>query len=124
MPRIRLRVSREVVAWVAVAAIVLVMQWPMLKGTWYKRTGAQAPLSAITWHTELDAAMAEAARLERPIPVDFAADWCPPCITMKHDVWPDQPSSLPSVVATCRCSSTLTGSPTSLRSTASVASPV
>lgn len=21
--------------------------------------------------------------------VDFSADWCPPCIVMKHDVWPD-----------------------------------
>lgn len=97
MPRIRPRVSREVVVWVAVAAILVVMQWPMLKGAWYKRTGAEPPTSAILWHTELDTALAEAARLERPILVDFAADWCPPCITMKHDVWPD-----PAVVAAVR----------------------
>jgi uncharacterized protein YyaL (SSP411 family) len=85
----RPRVSREAVGWAAVAVLLVTMQWPMLKGTWYKRTHAVPPPSRIAWQTDLDVALAEAQRSGRPILVDFAADWCPPCITMKHDVWPD-----------------------------------
>ncbi len=82
------RPSRETVAWVLVIGFLLFMQWPMLKGTWYKRTGRVPPETAIAWHADLDSALAEARRSGRPVLVDFAADWCPPCITMKHDVWP------------------------------------
>lgn len=69
--------------------VVLVMQWPMIKGTWYKHLGGEPPPSTIGWRTDYAAALAEAKRTNKPVLVDFSANWCPPCITMKHEVWPD-----------------------------------
>ena len=91
------RPSRETIVWTVVIVVLLAAQWPMIKGRYYRWSGATPPASAITWHTDAEAAFAEARRTGRPVLVDFAADWCPPCITMKHDVWPD-----PRVVAAVR----------------------
>ncbi len=79
---------RGTLIWLGAGALLVWMQWPLLKGTRYRATGAAAP-AAIEWRTDLDAALAEARTTGRLVIADFSADWCPPCVVMKHEVWPD-----------------------------------
>lgn len=75
--------------WMGLIAVVLLVQWPVLKGFYYRAAETPAPPTSIEWRTDLDAALVEARRAQKLVLVDFSADWCPPCIAMKHDVWPD-----------------------------------
>ncbi len=75
--------------WIAVFAGILAYRWPLVKGYYYKFAHVAAPASSIAWRTDLNAALEESRRTHRPVLADFSASWCPPCIAMKHDVWPD-----------------------------------
>lgn len=75
--------------WWGLLLAVLLIQWPMLKGFYYRTTNTPPPPTSIQWRTDFDAALEEARLTQKLVFVDFSADWCPPCIAMKHDVWPD-----------------------------------
>jgi thiol:disulfide interchange protein len=79
----------EKLLWAAAIAVVITVQWPMLKGSFYRAAATSPPPSSIEWRTDLNAALDEARRTDKQVLLDVSADWCPPCIAMKHDVWPD-----------------------------------
>jgi thiol:disulfide interchange protein len=79
---------RERYLWIGALALVAIVQWPLAKGFYYRATGVPAPAGSIAWRSDLDGALAEARRTHRQVLVDFNAGWCPPCLAMKHEVWP------------------------------------
>ena len=76
-----------------ISAVIIVslffLQWPMIKGLFYQTFGVDAPVSTIDWRKDFGSAIAEARVSDKPLLLVFSASWCPPCIVMKHEVWPD-----------------------------------
>jgi thiol:disulfide interchange protein len=79
---------RGAIVWTSLLAVIVFVQWPMLKGTFYRVSGSPAPNDGIPWRTDFTAALAEAKQSGKPVLLDFSASWCPPCQVMKQDVWP------------------------------------
>jgi thiol-disulfide isomerase/thioredoxin len=72
-----------------IGAIAL-LQWSSLKELYYQIAGVQVPQSTIPWHHDLDAALVDSAKSDKPVLAVFGATWCPPCKAMKRDVWPNE----------------------------------
>jgi thiol-disulfide isomerase/thioredoxin len=75
---------------VIVIAVVAILQWPTLKDVFFEMAGIPFPESTIPWRHDFDAALSEAKQTNKPVLVVFGAGWCPPCRTMKREVWPDE----------------------------------
>lgn len=75
--------------WGVIVLSALVASWTMVKGSYY-RVAARPPASAVAWRTDFDAALAESKASGLPMLLDFGASWCPPCLVMEHEVWPDR----------------------------------
>lgn len=75
--------------WILLLGAIAFVQWPALKELYYELSGAEIPEQTIAWQHDLDSAMKTAHDEDRPILAVFGASWCPPCRSMKREVWPN-----------------------------------
>ena len=75
--------------WLLLLGAIAFVQWPSLKELYYELSGAEIPEQTIAWQHDLDSAMKIAHDEDKPILAVFGASWCPPCRSMKREVWPN-----------------------------------
>jgi protein disulfide-isomerase len=84
--------SRKNILWtiLIVLAVFVFMRPSAFQELYYNATGYQFPESKIPWRGDFDATLAEAKEKGKRVLLVFGATWCPPCKTMKRNVWPDE----------------------------------
>lgn len=73
-----------------VLAVFVLLRRSAFEELFYNAIGYKFPESKIPWRGDFDAALAEAKEKGKPVLLVFGATWCPPCKTMKRNVWPDE----------------------------------
>lgn len=73
----------------ALLVLLLIMQWPVIKGVGYRLLGRGVMDDGIPWRLDYQKALTEARQSGKPLLLDFWASWCPNCMVMKEEIWPD-----------------------------------
>ncbi len=84
--------SRMNILWTVliILAVFVLLRRSAFEELFYNAIGYKFPESKIPWREDFDTSLAEAKEKGKPVLLVFGATWCPPCKTMKRNVWHDE----------------------------------